>query len=142
MSCPFYSMLPFVSSIDAILFPNARSFVKIIVLFRESPHSASAKPIATIATPAPAALLATAAPEKVACEKLLSVVALALCVSLGLAVGIAELLPEDTAELIYVRTDAELIATLCSDMTEAMPEADVATLGMPVMMPAEFVMVV
>ena len=98
----------------------------------------SARPMAITATPAPAALLATAAPVKEACEKALLVVVLALCVLVALAVD-ATLLPEPVFVIIG---DDVARAALCSDNTEATPLADVATLGMPVMIPAEFVIVV
>lgn len=99
--------------------------------------------MANAAAPAPAALFATATPLKVACEKLLSVVALALCVAVALPVGTTMLL--DSPELLPVISVVGAVvasATLCSEMTEATPPADVATLGMPVMMPTELVMVV
>lgn len=95
--------------------------------------------MAITAIPAPA-LLATAAPLKVACEKLLLVVVLALCIAVALAVGLTML---DSPELTFViMLDVVARAMLCSESTEATPPADVATAGMPVMMPTELVMVV
>lgn len=101
--------------------------------------------MATAAIPAPARL-ATAAPVYVGSEKL-PVVALALAKFVADAVGTMMLLPaalpEDSAALNAVAMVVGVArATLCSDNTEATPPADVATLGMPVTMPSELVMVV
>jgi hypothetical protein len=133
---PFlYSLLPYVSSIDAMISqerPLASHNAQFA--FSISSHRTSAMPIAMTATPAPAALLATAAPVKVVCEKLLLEVALALSEEEAAAVGTTMLLDGDA--VVVAR------ATLCSERTDATPPADVATLGMPVMMPSELVSVV
>lgn len=102
-------------------------------------HRTSAIPKAITAIPAPA-LFATAAPLKVACEKLLSLVALALSIAVALAVGVMML---DSMELIIVAMLLVVArAALCSERTEATPPAEVATGGIPVMIPAELVIVV
>lgn len=97
-------------------------------------------PIAITATPAPAALLATAAPLKVACEKPPLVVALALSAAVALPVGMTMLEPLELAAANI--DDVVATAALCWERTEATPPAEVATGGMPVMMPTELVMVV
>jgi len=138
---PFlYSLLPYVSSIDAIIFPERPlASQNVHFVFSISSHRTSAMPMAITATPAPAARLATAAPVKEVCEKLLLEVALALFDEEPAAVGTTMLL-EAAPEL----ADAVVVAraTLCSERTDATPPADVATLGMPVMMPSELVSVV
>jgi hypothetical protein len=98
-------------------------------------------PIATTATPAPAALLAAATPLKVACEKLPVVVTLALSAAVALPVGTTMLEPLALAS-VNIPDDVVARAALCWERTEATPPAEVATGGMPVMMPAELVMVV
>jgi hypothetical protein len=106
-------------------------------------HRANARPIATAARPAPARL-ATAAPVKVGSEKL-PVVAVGLSEPVGAPVGTTTLLPDDSATPVAVTIVVGVVvarATLCSDSTEATPPAEVATLGIPVMMPSELVIVV
>jgi hypothetical protein len=113
------------------------------LIFQSDVHRTNARPIATTARPVPARF-AIAVPVNVGSEKL-PVVPVAFSEFVKAAVGTTTLLPDDSLVPVAVIMSIGVVvarATLCSDSTEATPPADVATLGIPVTMPSELVMVV